>query len=72
LSYTDPATGKRTRTSVFASSQKAALDKLKPVRERLDAGKPAKDAKVAMADWLAQWRTTTLAVSDRKEATRSL
>jgi integrase len=72
LSYTDPATGKRKRASVFGHTQKAALDKLKPVRERLESGRPAKDAKVPVAEWLAQWRTTTLAVSDRKETTRAL
>jgi integrase len=72
LSYTDPTTGKPKRVSVFGPTQKAALDKLKPVRERLDAGRPARDAKVAVADWLAQWRTTTLAVSDRAATTRSL
>lgn len=72
LSYIDPVTGERKRASVFGPTQKAALDKLKPVRERLEAGRPAKDAKISVADWLSQWRTTTLAVSDRAATTRSL
>jgi integrase len=38
----------------------------------LTAGAPVKDAKRTVGDWLAHWRATSLAVSDRKESTRAL
>ncbi|MBV8178807.1 MAG: site-specific integrase [Mycobacterium sp.] len=72
LTYTDQDTGQRKRVAVYGKTQKAALTELKKVRDRLDAGKPARDATVTVAAWLERWRTTTLAVSDRAPATRSL
>jgi integrase len=47
-------------------------DKLDKARERLNAGAPPKDATNTVGDWLKHWRATTLAVSDRKESTRTL
>jgi len=72
LAYTDPDTGQRKRISVYGATQKAALAELDKVRDRLKAGKPARDASTTVAAWLERWRTTTLAVSDRAPATRSL
>ena len=72
FSYLDPDTGARRRASFYGPSAKAVRDKLKTARERLDAGAPVKDATRTVGDWLAHWRATTLAVSDRKESTRVL
>jgi integrase len=71
LSYID-ADGARQRVSVYGKTQREVRDKLKAVRERVDNGAPANDAKMALAAWMARWRETTLAVSNRKESTRSL
>jgi integrase len=72
FSYLDPDTGVRRRVSFYGPSTKAVRDKLKTARERLDAGAPVKDATRTVGDWLAHWRATTLAASDRKESTRVL
>jgi integrase len=64
--------GKTKRHSVYGRTRQDVRDKLKMARERLEAGAPVRDAKRSVADWLAQWRITTLAVSDRKESTREL
>ena len=72
FSYLDPDTGVRRRVSFYGPSAKAVRAKLKTARERLDAGAPVKDATRTVGDWLAHWRATTLAVSDRKESTRVL
>jgi integrase len=72
LSYIDAATGKPRRISVYADTAPAARRKLKTARDRLDAGAPVKDAKRTAGDWLSYWRATTLAVSNRKDATRAL
>ena len=72
FSYLDPDTGVRRRVSFYGPSAKAVRDKLKTARERLDAGSPVKDATRTVGDWLAHWRATTLAASDRKESTRVL
>ena len=69
LSYVDAETGERQRLSFYAPSAKAAAAKMKKARERLDAGSPVKDATMTVAEWIAHWRATTLAVSDRKVAT---
>jgi integrase len=45
---------------------------MKKARDWVDAGKPVKDASTTVADWLTHWRATTLAVSNRKETTRTL
>jgi hypothetical protein len=72
LSYLDQDTGHRKRVSVYRDTQKAALAELGKVRDRLEEGKPPKDATATVASWLAQWRATTLVASDRKWATVEL
>ena len=72
LRYRDPATGEQKRVSVYGATQKAALAELKKVRDRIDEGQPPRDATTTVAQWLAHWRATTLAASDRKAATREL
>jgi integrase len=69
-SYTD-SNGTLKRMSVYGKTQREVLAKLKAARERTDAGSPAIDDKMALAAWMARWRETTLAASDRKESTRS-
>jgi integrase len=64
--------GKSKRHTVYGRSRADVRDKLRAARERLDAGAPVRDATRCVADWLAQWRVTTLAVSDRKPATKVL
>lgn len=71
LSYLD-GDGTLKRVSVYGKTQREVRDKAKAVRDRVDNGAPANDDKMALAAWMARWRETTLAASDRKEATRSL
>lgn len=72
VAYIDPITGHQIRFSFYGSTAKAVRAKLKEARSRIDSGAPVRDAKRPVADWLAQWRTTTLAASDRKETTKEL
>jgi len=72
LTYTDPDTGQLKRTSFYAPTAKAARKKMNDAQDRLDAGAPVKDASSTVGDWLAHWRATSLAASDRKESTRAL
>ena len=72
LSYLDPSSGERQRISVYGATQKAALAELDRVQDRLEEGKPPKDSTATVASWMAHWRQTTLAASDRKAATREL
>lgn len=71
LTYIDE-TGQTKRVSFYAATARAARAEMKKARNRLDAGAPVKDANTAVGDWLAHWRATTLAASDRKESTREL
>jgi integrase len=71
LSYVD-GNGTLKRASVYGKTQREVRDKMKAVRDRVDNGAPATDDKMALAAWMQRWRETTLAASDRKEATRSL
>jgi integrase len=72
IRYEDPETGQRRRKSFYGKTAKEARAAAKEAQDRLDAGAPVKDANRTVGDWLAQWRVTTLAVSDRKESTKSL
>lgn len=71
LSYVD-GDGTLKRVSVYGKTQREVRAKMKVVRDRVDNGSPATDNKMALAAWMQRWRETTLAASDRKEATRSL
>lgn len=71
LSYRDEH-GATKRYVAYGPTRTAVRDKLDKARERLSAGAPPRDATRSVASWLAHWRATTLAVSDRKESTRSL
>lgn len=72
LRYRDPHTGEQRRVSVYGATQKAALAELDKVRDRLKEGQPPRDATTTLAVWMSHWRATTLAASDRKQATREL
>jgi integrase len=64
--------GKTKRHTVYGRTRADVRDKLKQARDRLDAGAPVKDATRTVGDWLAHWRATSLAVSDRSLSTRIL
>ena len=72
LSYVDPVTDKRRRAYVYGKTAAEARRELKKVRHRIEGGKPAKDAPVTLGSWLARWRETSLAASDRKPTTKAL
>lgn len=72
LSYEDSATGKRRRISAYGPSRKAAMAELAKVRDRIEDGQPPKDSSTTVGAWLAHWRATTLAASDRKPSTKEL
>jgi integrase len=71
VSYTDD-TGQPKRHMVYGKTRTDVRDKMKEVRARLASGTAVKDSSRTLADWLAHWRATTLAASDRKESTREL
>lgn len=71
LTYRDE-TDTAKRHTVYGRTRAEVRDKLKAARDRLDAGAPVRDASRTIGDWMRQWRTTTLAASDRKESTRDL
>jgi integrase len=57
---------------VYAKTRTEVRDKMKNVRQRLDHGAAVKDSRRTVANWLAHWRVTTLATSNRKASTREL
>ncbi|BCI88549.1 hypothetical protein NIIDMKKI_37550 [Mycobacterium kansasii] len=69
LSYAAPD-GAIKRHTVYAKTRAECRDKMRKARERIDGGAPARDAAMRLADWLAHWRKTTLAASDRKASTK--
>ncbi|MDT5413037.1 MAG: hypothetical protein QOG14_5257 [Mycobacterium sp.] len=72
LTYVDPGTGQSRRASFYAPTAKAARAKMTAARERITEGAPVRDATRSVGDWLAHWRATSLAASDRKESTQAL
>ncbi len=71
ISFTDES-GIAKRHMVYGKTRRQVADKMKAVRTRLDNGAAVKDSRRTVGDWLAHWRATTLAVSDRKASTREL
>ena len=72
VSYVDPVTDQRRSSSVYADTAAECRRELRKVRQRIEEGKPAKDAPGTVASWLAQWRESSLAASDRKATTKAL
>lgn len=71
IRYIDPD-GLSKRTYVYGKTAKEAREKAEAVRERVKAGRPAKDAKTTLATFVEDWIEGTLAVSDRKSSTKSM
>lgn len=71
VSYTDEV-GMAKRHMAYGKTRREVAEKMKAVRTRLDNGVAVKDSRRTVADWLAHWRATTLAASDRKASTREL
>ena len=57
---------------MYGRTRAEVREKLNQARDRLGAGAPVRDATRSVGDWLAHWRVTSLAVSDRKESTQAL
>lgn len=70
IRYIDPD-GLSKRAVVYARTAKEVREKAKEVRDRISKGQPAKDAKISVGDFTTEWIATTLAVSDRKESTKT-
>jgi integrase len=64
--------GKTKRHVVYGRTRAEVREKLNQARDRLGAGAPVRDATRSVGDWLAHWRVTSLAASDRKESTQAL
>lgn len=71
ISYTD-ADDRTRRVEVYGPTRADVRDKLKKARDRIENGAPARDATIPIGEWLKHWRATTLAASDRKQATKAL
>jgi integrase len=71
ISYKDEH-GATKRYLAWGRTRQEVRAKLDAARERLNTGAPVRDAKQTVGDWLAHWRVTALAASDRKQSTRAL
>jgi integrase len=71
ISYID-RDGNRKRHTVYGRTRKDVRDGLDKVRDRLDAGAPARDAATTVAAWLQHWRGTVLEAAAVKPSTRDL
>jgi hypothetical protein len=58
--------GRSRRYTAYGSTPKEARAKASAVRERLRANLPARDRKVTLGAFAAEWIDSTLAASDRK------
>ena len=73
MKWTDPSWQRAgSNRTVYGKTRADVREKLNKAPDPLDAGAAVKDSKRTLADWLAHWRATTLAASDRKESTREL
>ena len=63
---------RRWQYTVYGSTPKEAWAKASAVRERLRANLPARDRKVTLGAFAAEWIDSTLAASDRKASTKAM
>jgi integrase len=71
ISYVDPVTDKRRSVSVYGATAAECRRELKKVRARIESGRPARDAPDTVGSWLASWRESSLAASNRKPTTKA-
>jgi integrase len=64
--------GSSSRHTVYGNTAKEARDKAAEVRARLRANLPAKDRKITLGEFTAEWIDSSLAASDRKATTKNL
>lgn len=69
--YTDEM-GVSRRKPVYGKTRIEVRNKMREARDRLANGLAVADSTRSLAEWLAHWRTTTLAASDRKASTQEL
>lgn len=64
--------GRSRRYTVYGSTPKQARTKASAVRERLRANLPARDRKVTLGVFAAEWIDSALAASDRNASTKAM
>jgi integrase len=72
LRHVDPVTGIAKRTAVYGRSKKAVAAEVKKMTRRLDGGQPARDGKLTLDLFAAEWIGSTLEASPRKATTKAL
>lgn len=72
LRYEDPLTGVPLRVSFYGRTKTEVRGKLRDAAARVNAGSPARDSKVTLAQWLETWKAGPLAASTRKPTTKAL
>ncbi len=60
------------RYSFYGKTSKEALDKMREGQKRARQDRPVVDAKLLLGDWLAEWSTNALELSERKQTTKDL
>jgi hypothetical protein len=64
--------GSSSRHTVYGNTAKEARGKAAEVRARLHANLPAKDRKITVSEFTAEWIGSSLEASDRKATTKNL
>jgi len=64
--------GSSRRHTVYGNSAKEARDKAAEVRARLRTNLPAKDRRITLGEFTAEWIDSSLEASDRKATTKTL
>ena len=72
ISATGIRTGSSRRHNVYGNTAKEARDNAAEVRARLRANLPAKDRKITLGEFTAEWLDSSLEASDRKATTKNL
>lgn len=60
------------RVTIYGKTPAIVRQKVKDATRRAEAGQPIRDAKVTVAAWVERWIDTTLAGSDRAQATKDV
>lgn len=72
LTWTDPVTGLRRRSTFYGRSRAEVRDKLDEAMTRRRADQPVRDATLTLGSWAQVWMGSALAASPRKPTTKEL
>jgi integrase len=70
VSVYNPVTGKTDRVPISGTSKTDCLKQAREIQNRAESGKPVRDSKRTLGDWVTYWLKTSVAASDNSPSSK--